>query len=995
MHNFNYDVKWSPQNNSPTNNTTFNSASSKSCIMPNPNVNETSIINNANNNAITNSNTNFSPSFLITNNNGYNFNDSVDMNANTVINSRTTPNNDVNINDDRSHNFKSISIDALTCAISPNAIANSSPNIVDYLEQDEIKKHEESPQISQRITFKRETPIVIQHVINQNLTPRSVNRSTSAPPTRMISNFNNNSPYSNSPINASNASNCEKTNVQSSGRRVCYDDIVCSPYNINQRNNVIRRKIPSTPHPIKPNDFQSDMKIFYSNSNIVSNNIVCNNTTSMEGEDTGVSRARPGLGGRKINKSYSKAKPETKVINPQSISYPNPPSAIKVVNPSVSGPDKKQKPFSIITNNTVATNTNFETAVENAIVVKCDSNNCDENPNDVSIQCPSVRDNGNADSVNFDDNSSFENDYKGGLDDLISPNPNPIKTLLTKIPSSNTNLGAASRIPKNTNSCDKLKSSLKQEFDVKVVDLNVTFSEDNLSVNESVFEPIFTKVNPITTADTEKDDVMSSSLSELNTSAAMTCVTTLTLDSFDDAESNSFDIGHKTSTTSEQKTGPRLNLTSKKVRKDDFEDMKEVTMLTTPGEFTTIMLEFGNKKSSRQTIFSKATCMRFDPINNSDNNDDISINDTFQVSPHMLDIPLNSHKSVYVTFAPGSHKEGIYTGVLKIKNGKKSFVLMLRGEARYPMKKQTANNITNENNRQSTRVYDDYDFEISDDENEIKNIDIDNNRKDRKNNDNDNCDVDYDDDNDGPLLGLNLDLARPPDYTKINGLLSKTSHYSIAANTYDFSNTNTKIVQNDVKKSSRFDNKINYTNPNNYINGSCDSYSNNNAYPNIKVNDSIAEKVASDLLKVRQKVIKDWLGKENTKRRENRVITSPSISSSYSNIFSVLSKNSSTYQPTPSNTNGINCVAYNEINASNINPNTSCKNTSAYKYDLNSASKAAETVTSSINTTNSSKKTMYSSLGLKSNNLTNTSNIDGITNPSVALFFRRYFHPTH
>ena len=123
------------------------------------------------------------------------------------------------------------------------------------------------------------------------------------------------------------------------------------------------------------------------------------------------------------------------------------------------------------------------------------------------------------------------------------------------------------------------------------------------------------------------------------------------------------------------------------------------------------------------------------------------------------------------------------------------------------------------------------------------------------------------------------------------------------------------------------------------------------------------------------------------------MITSPSISStSYSNIFSVLSKNSSTYQPTPSNTKGNNGVTYNEITASNINSyNTSCKNINARKYDFTSASKAADTVTSSINTTNSSRKTMYSSLGLKSNYLSNTSNnIDSITNPSVALFFRRY-----
>lgn len=807
-----------------------------------------------------------------------------------------------------------------------------------------------------------------------------MSRSSSAPPTRGVSNFNNNSFCSNSPRNASNISPYQE---HANGHRVYYDDTVCSPYDPGyidhykacQSDHTMKRTVVI---PCNPN---SEKIANHNNFEIIKVSSTFDNCP--DNEDTGVSRMRPGLGLRKSNFNHTKPKHESITNIPKPVSNPNPPSAIKVVNPSVSGPDKKQNPFSskvFHQSRTAATTTTHDknAITENLFVNEnndiATNNINDFNLNDVSIQCPSVRDgdtNTNNDSINFDDNSSYgDNDEKAGLEALISPNPNPIKSLLSKIPSSNTNLGTASRVLKSgcSSTKDKLKSSVKQDFDVRAIDLNVTFSEDNLSINESVFEPIFAT----TTRNEDMDNVVSSSSStDLNNSVAMTCVTTLTLDSFDGVE-GSFDISpkSKSKTNVDRKTGPRLNITSKRVRKNDFEDMKEVTMLTVPGEFTTIMLEFGNKKNSKQTILSKATCMRFDPTHKNDmNNDSFNINEVFQVSPHMLDIPLNSHKAIYLTFAPNSCIEGIYTGVLKIKNNKKSFVLLLRGEARYPVAVQRNSVVKNNENIENNldnKVYGDYDFEISDDEN-------------NKNSD-----------DDEPLLGLELDLglARPPDYTKFSNLLSETNskpyYHSITdnnniqdniknKNSHDWFNTRTRLDENSYSNFQQTATNYNNTATSTYT-------SNHNEFNGLhpKSNDTIAEKVANDLLKVRQKVIKDWLGKENNKRKEIRnVAASPATISSlgsYSNIFSVMSKNSSSYQPTPNNVTN-NAIQTTSKASSNITP----YGHNNFDFGMNSKS----------NTTASSKQTMYSTKGLKSNNLVDTSSNDNITTPSIGLFFRR------
>lgn len=134
MHNFNYDTKWSPlDSNSP------NVSSNIKQTAPSS-IDDNIITNNANKFNTSTS----TPSFLITNNNGYNFNDSIDVDpkinidaingyspsqnesiipSSTIIQSNPSP---------AYQHFKSISADALTSSISPTSV---SPTIVHYLEQ--------------------------------------------------------------------------------------------------------------------------------------------------------------------------------------------------------------------------------------------------------------------------------------------------------------------------------------------------------------------------------------------------------------------------------------------------------------------------------------------------------------------------------------------------------------------------------------------------------------------------------------------------------------------------------------------------------------------------------------------------------------------------------------------------------------------------------------------------------------------------------------------
>lgn len=230
------------------------------------------------------------------------------------------------------------------------------------------------------------------------------------------------------------------------------------------------------------------------------------------------------------------------------------------------------------------------------------------------------------------------------------------------------------------------------------------------------------------------DDINNESVhvdNDLDNSAIMTVATTITVDQ---SGMNSADTSFDEDTPFKP---PKLIIASKQIRKDnmddndDKDDIKEITLVTEPGSFTTIVLAFGNKKAKSLTMRPKAIQMRFDPFLNdsgmidksNDDNEDALLDDhgksglngsivgnlnnssdnssinVFQVSPRVMEIPSYGERSMYVTFSPGRNDAGIYSGALKIIAGKKTFVLLLRGESRKPVTtiENIPNNISNNN----------------------------------------------------------------------------------------------------------------------------------------------------------------------------------------------------------------------------------------------------------------------------------------------------------
>lgn len=171
---------------------------------------------------------------------------------------------------------------------------------------------------------------------------------------------------------------------------------------------------------------------------------------------------------------------------------------------------------------------------------------------------------------------------------------------------------------------------------------------------------------------------------DVDISTYSTVATTLSMD-------NSFanDSFAQADATPRLAVGPRRHKSSSAAA----DDMKEITLRCGPGEFNTIVLTFSNKKSRRLVLRPRAILVRFDKSGTSASSAEcgdestMSVGPTgniFQVSPSLLNLHTGESSSLYVTFSPSADHEGIYGGALKIKAKGKSFVLLLRGEARRP-----------------------------------------------------------------------------------------------------------------------------------------------------------------------------------------------------------------------------------------------------------------------------------------------------------------------
>lgn len=121
------------------------------------------------------------------------------------------------------------------------------------------------------------------------------------------------------------------------------------------------------------------------------------------------------------------------------------------------------------------------------------------------------------------------------------------------------------------------------------------------------------------------------------------------------------------------------------------EDMKEVTLSCSPLDFTTLVLTFRNQRKRPMNLKSSAILVRFDKLGQFWDENKSSCNQSsllapsgsvFQVSPRVLKLDPGARANLYVTFSPNQESQGIYSGALKIKSSGKTFVLLLRGEAR-------------------------------------------------------------------------------------------------------------------------------------------------------------------------------------------------------------------------------------------------------------------------------------------------------------------------
>lgn len=151
------------------------------------------------------------------------------------------------------------------------------------------------------------------------------------------------------------------------------------------------------------------------------------------------------------------------------------------------------------------------------------------------------------------------------------------------------------------------------------------------------------------------------------------CNTTFTLDQSCDLSKSSC---HSDATA--EQVFPKLAIKSLKRAADSPLDVKEINFDTAPGEYTTVMLTFSNHRSRDLTFFTDCAFLRVEPsyyARSSGAGGEFACiengEEYFTVSPKVVTIPANGQGVVFVTFSPVAEKEGIYSGVMRIKYSNK------------------------------------------------------------------------------------------------------------------------------------------------------------------------------------------------------------------------------------------------------------------------------------------------------------------------------------
>eukprot|EP01033_Poteriospumella_lacustris_P007323 gene7323-5270_t len=155
----------------------------------------------------------------------------------------------------------------------------------------------------------------------------------------------------------------------------------------------------------------------------------------------------------------------------------------------------------------------------------------------------------------------------------------------------------------------------------------------------------------------------------------------------------------KTTLMSHEEVIPRFAIKSLKRSSDETFEVKEMNFETAPGEYTTVMMVFDNNRPHPVTLKAQTALVRIEPMLSSvagrmvdpDAWDTMAeelmaqqnekSGEFFTVSPGEVTIPPYKEGSLFITFAPAEGVEGIYSGAMRIKQDRKAYTILLRGES--------------------------------------------------------------------------------------------------------------------------------------------------------------------------------------------------------------------------------------------------------------------------------------------------------------------------
>jgi hypothetical protein len=148
----------------------------------------------------------------------------------------------------------------------------------------------------------------------------------------------------------------------------------------------------------------------------------------------------------------------------------------------------------------------------------------------------------------------------------------------------------------------------------------------------------------------------------------------------------------KTTLLSKEEVIPRFSIKSLKRSSNEAFEVKEINFETAPGECTTVMMVFDNNRPHEVSVKAQTALVRVEPMIGSrtdqrawDEWADLVMEDKsdeiFSVSPEEMTIPATKEGSLFVTFAPPLGMEGVYSGAMRLKHERKSYIFLLRGES--------------------------------------------------------------------------------------------------------------------------------------------------------------------------------------------------------------------------------------------------------------------------------------------------------------------------